>query len=139
MSTQEESSFHQPPPPSDRNFGWVFTCVLTLYAILPLRHHQPVRLWAAALATIFLLFTLIFPSLLHPLNQIWSKVGLLLGKIVNPIVMGILFFLIVTPMGLFLRLMGKDLLRLSWDGKLDTYWIERRPPGPDPQNMTNQF
>jgi len=73
------------------------------------------------------------------LNQGWIKLGLLLGRIVNPIVMGLLFFVVVIPTGLIFRLLGKDSLRLSLDATAGSYWIERRPPGPSPQTMANQF
>jgi hypothetical protein len=96
--------------------------------------------WPALIASLpFLMLALVAPKLLAPLNKLWMKLGLLLGKIVNPIVMGLLFFLTITPIGLLMRWMGKDQLRRGFDKRSASYWIERRPPGPPPESMKNQF
>jgi hypothetical protein len=76
---------------------------------------------------------------LNPLNRLWLKFGLLLYKIVNPIVLGLLFFATIAPIGLIMRLTGKDFLRLKLDREAKSYWIERAPPGPSPQSMRNQY
>jgi hypothetical protein len=97
------------------------------------------RWWSLAAAVAFLLSALLFPRVLRRLNWLWLKVGLVLHAIVNPVVMGLLFYLTVTPIGLLFRWLGKDPLRLHFDTTADTYWIERRPPGPTPDTMRRQF
>jgi hypothetical protein len=82
---------------------------------------------------------LVYPRLLAPLNKLWLKFGLLLYKVMNPLVLGLLFFVTITPIGIVMRLFGKDFLRLRLDRSAKSYWIERTPPGPPPQSMKNQF
>src|SRR6201995_2110056 len=94
--------------------------------------------WRRGVASLFLAAALVRASLLHPLNQLWMKLGLLLHRIVNPIVMGLLFFGTIWPTGLVMRLRGRDLLRLKRDPAPSSYWIAR-PPGPEPQTMKDQF
>jgi hypothetical protein len=86
-----------------------------------------------------LAITVTRPSLLHFGNLAWGRLGLLMGAVVNPIVMAVLFFGVVTPMALLMRWMSKDVLRLRWDAQARTYWLPREPPGPDPETMINQF
>jgi hypothetical protein len=124
---------------SDRSFGWVFTVFFALYACLPLRHGGTVRFWAVAASGVFLLTTLVRPSLLHFANLLWGNVGRLLGRVVNPVVTALLFYVVVTPTGLLMRMTGKDVLRLRWAPEDKSYWIDRQPPGPDPRTMSNQF
>jgi hypothetical protein len=125
--------------PSDRSFGRVFTIFFCLVGAWPLLHRAPVRWWAFATAGVFALLTLIRPSLLHPANRLWNRFGLLLSKVTNPILTGLLFFFVITPIGLLMRITGKDLLRLRRDPSSSTYWIERHPPGPTPESMPQQF
>ena len=140
MNTHEElSRKHAVKGSSDRAFGLVFAVFFAFVGLAPLWKHHPLRSWALVLAGLFLAIGLVRPGLLHPLNQAWIRLGLLLGKVVNPIVMGLLFFLVVAPTALIFRLLGKDPLRLSLDAGASSYWIERRPPGPAPQTMSNQF
>jgi hypothetical protein len=140
MNTHEElTRKHAVRGSSDRAFGMVFSVFFALAGLAPLLKHRPMRPWALVLAGLFLLVTALRPAWLHPLNQAWIKLGLLLGRIVNPIVMGLLFFVVVAPTALILRLLGKDPLRLSLDASTRSYWIDRRPPGPSPQTMSNQF
>ncbi len=87
----------------------------------------------------FLILAYTFPRILNPLNRLWLKFGLLLYKVVNPIVLGLLFFVTIAPIGLVMRMFGKDFLRLKLDRDAKSYWIERAPPGPPPQSMKNQF
>jgi len=124
---------------SDRAFGLVFAAFFALVALGPLvRHHQP-RLWALLPAAIFLLASLALPATLAPLNALWAKFGALLQKIVNPIVMGVLFFATITPIAFIMRRLKKDPLQLAWQADARTYWIARTPPGPAPQTMKDQF
>ena len=113
--------------------------VLALYALAPLLHDNPVRWWALAAAAVFCGLALLLSRALAPLNRLWSRFGLLLSKIVSPIVLALLYFLTVVPVGLLMRLSGKDPLRLRFDPKAESYWIPRTPPGPAPDSMKNQF
>ena len=124
---------------SDRSFGLVFTGLFLVIGLAPLLHGRGVRYWAVAVAAAFLAVALARPSLLHPMNRLWTAFGLLLHKIVNPIVMGMLFFVVLTPFGTALRLLGKDPLRRHFDRSAGSYWIPRTPPGPLPQSMKHQF
>jgi hypothetical protein len=126
------------PGPSDRNFGFVFTAAFLFFGLWPLRHGNPIRLWCLALSAAVLLVTLIRPTLLHVPNRIWTRLGILLGKVMNPIVTGLLFYLVFTPGAVVLRWMGKDLLCLANDPAAKTYWIPRNA-AEETSDMTNQF
>jgi hypothetical protein len=138
--THESFSRDRPAVPgSDRSFGLVMAGALTLISAVNYwrgGHWWP---WAVGLAALFLAAAGLSPALLHPLNRIWFKFGLLLHKIVSPVVMGLLFFVTVTPIGILLRAGRKDMLRLKRDAKCDSYWIVRQPPGPAPESMKDQF
>ena len=139
MAHENLSREHAVEGSSDRSFGIVFTVVFLVIAGWPLLSGNPPRWWAAGIAAAFLALALVRPALLAGLNRQWMKLGLLLGRIVSPIALGILFFGIVTPLGVVMRLAGKDPLRLRRDGGARSYWIARQPPGPPPDSMTNQF
>lgn len=125
--------------PSDRSFGLVFAGVFAIVALWPLLHGGRVRLWAAALSGAFLLTALMAPAVLHPLNRLWMRAGLLISKVTNPIITGLMFYLLFTPTAVLFRWLGKDLLRLKVDPEAETYWIPRQPPGPAPETMRHQF
>lgn len=141
MSTHERIERHEEVVgSSDRSFGFVFAGVFTIITL--------VKLWRGwtdwgylwlSLAVAFALAAAAVPSVLAPLNRIWLKIGLALHKVMTPLIMGLLFFLVVTPIGLFMRATGKDLLRLERPKGLKSYWIDRTPPGPAPDTMKNQF
>ena len=97
------------------------------------------KVGALAVAGAFLLVALLLPAFLRPLNKAWTLLGLLLGRIVNPVVTAILFYFVFTPAGLVSRLLGKDPLLLKFAPRADTYWIARQPPGPRPETMSQQF
>ncbi len=124
---------------SDRSFGFVFAAVFALIGLYNLWHSGRAWPWLALVAAAFLAVALIRPALLAPLNKLWMKLGLLLGAIVNPLVLGLLFFLVFTPMALIARLVGKDFLRLKRRPEAKSYWILREPPGPEPVSMKDQF
>ena len=124
--------------PSDRNFGLVFTLAFLVFGLLPLRHGRPVRLWCLGVAVAIGIVTLVRPALLHWANRIWNRLGILLGKVVTPIVTGLLFYVVFTPGAVVLRWLGKDPLRLKRDVEGKTYWLERSSAD-DLSNMTNQF
>lgn len=124
---------------SDRSFGLWFAGIFLAIALFIWYKSGNLKIWLLVLSAVFGLLGATQPSLLAPFNRVWTKLGLLMGKIVSPIVMGVLFFLMVTPMGLFMRLAGKDLLRLKFQPGDKSYWIPRDPPGPDPQTLSKQF
>ena len=124
---------------SDRSFGVVFAVVFLVIAGWPLWYGEAPRWWAAGVAAVFVLIAMLRPALLAGLNRQWMKLGVLLGKVVSPIALGLLFYGVITPIGAVLRLAGKDPLRLKFDRGADSYWIRREPPGPPPDSMTNQF
>ena len=124
---------------SDRSFGFVFAVVFLIIAAWPLLAGHGVRWWAVAVAAAFVAIALAIPALLAVPNRLWMKFGLLLGKIVSPIALGILFYGAITPLGMVMRWLGKDPLRLKLDAQAKSYWIDREPPGPPPASMTNQF
>jgi hypothetical protein len=139
MAHEDLSRHQQVEGSSDRSFGLVFAAVFLLIACWPLLYRETPRWWAVAIAVVFALIAIWNPSLLAGLNRQWIKLGLLLGKIVSPIALGILFYGVVAPIGLIVRLTGKDPLRLKLDSGASSYWIPRKPPGPPPDSMTNQF
>jgi hypothetical protein len=124
---------------SDRHFGLLVGGALIVIGLWPLWHHLGVRWWALAIGLTFGLIALMAASLLAPLKRVWMKFGWLLGRVVSPIVMGALLYLVITPVGLLQRLFGRDPLHLKWDPKAATYWQFRQPPGPEPDSMINQF
>ena len=109
---------------SNKNFGIVFFIVFILIAVWPLIDGQSLRVWSLIVSLIFLVLGLLNSKLLNPLNLAWVKFGKILGKVVAPIVLGVIYFIIVTPIGLFLRLTGKDLLQTKFS-KNNSYWIKR--------------
>ena len=124
---------------SDRSFGLVFTAFFALVALWPVFHGKPLRWWALSLSAGFLVVALARPSLLHGLNVLWMRLAVLMSKVVNPIITGIMFYLVFTPVAILLRWRGKDPLRLHYDSQAPTYWLSRKPPGPAPETMSNQF
>ena len=124
---------------SNRAFGIVFTVVFTAIGLFPLVNSGALRWWAIGIAALFLLAAFAYPKSLSPLNRLWTRFGLLLHRVVNPLVMGLLFFLVVTPIALLMRIFGKRPLQLKTDPDAQTYWIPRDPPGPEPESMKLQF
>ena len=120
---------------SNRSFGIVFFTVFLIISLYPLINHGDVRIWSLVISLIFLILGFINSRALTPLNKLWFKFGILLGRFVSPIVMGLVFFLVVTPTGMIMRLFKKDLLKLK-KNNLNTYWINRTNYKSD---MKNQF
>ena len=113
---------------SNRNFGIVFFIVFLAVSLWPLTYGDPIRIWSTIISLVFLILGLMNSKLLTPLNKLWFKFGMILGAIISPIIMAAIFFLVVTPIGIFMRLMSKDLLRKKYDKKKETYWIKRDKP-----------
>ena len=127
-------------PPSIKNFGITFAIVFAVIGLWPLvfRGEHP-RYWAAALAIAFVGAAYLAHGILKPLNQLWFRLGMLLHRIVNPVVLGIMFLVFITPIALALRLLGKKLIPLAFESNTASYWINRDPPGPAPDSLRNQF
>jgi len=124
---------------SNRSFGIVFTVVFAIVGVWPLISGGELRQWSAIVAGVLLIVSFVRPVWLAPANRFWMRFGLLLHKITNPIIMGLVFYLAVTPTALIMRLLGKDPLTRKIDPEAESYWIDRKPPGPAPNTMTNQF
>ncbi len=124
---------------SNRSFGLVFAVVFFLIGLFPLLGSGSVRLWSLGLGAAFLIVSLLRPQVLQPLNKLWTRFGLLLNKIVSPVMLAALFFLVVTPTGLLMRLFSGNPLKPCFDRKAESYWVKRDPPGPKPESMSNQF
>ena len=120
---------------SNRNFGIVFFIVFLLISLYPLTNNKSIIIWSLIVSLIFLVFGVLNSNLLSPLNKMWFKFGILLGRIISPIIMGIIFFFVVTPTGLIMRLLGKDILNLKYNNN-ESYWIEKIGPK---SKMKNQF
>ena len=120
---------------SNRSFGIVFFVVFLIIATYPLINGDELRLWSLIISIIFLFLGLVNSKILNPLNKLWFKFGIFLGKIISPLVMGIIFFLVVTPIGLLMRLLNKDLLNLRFNNN-NSYWIEKTELK---SKMKNQF
>ena len=120
---------------SNRSFGVVFFVVFLIIATYPLINGDELRLWSLIISIIFLFLGLVNSKILNPLNKLWFKFGIFLGKIISPLVMGIIFFLVVTPIGILMKLLNKDLLNLRFNNNR-SYWIEKTEPK---SKMKNQF
>lgn len=124
---------------SNRSFGLVFAGVFALIAFWPVLGGGPVRLWALIIAAVFLAVSFLAPDVLRPLNRLWFLFGMLLSKIVSPIVMGIIFFVTVTPIGLIRRMRHPDPLNQAFDPAAESYWIDRDKAELAPTSMRKQF
>ena len=120
---------------SNRSFGIVFFVLFLLIALYPLTYSGEMRIWSAIISLIFLVLGLLNSKILAPLNKLWFKFGIFLGKIVSPLVMGVIFFLVLTPIAFLMRLLNKDLLNLKFNNE-NTYWIKKTEPK---SKMKNQF
>ena len=130
MVTQKEKL------PSNRNFGLVFFVFFLIIGLWPLLETNEIRYWSIFFSIIFFLLGITNSKLLNPLNKIWFNFGILLGKVISPLIMGIIFFLVVTPIGVIMRVIGKDILSLKYNKKNKSYWIEKNGPK---SKMKNQF
>lgn len=124
---------------SERSFGLVFAAFCALVGAIRLWNEHGGIIWWLGAAAVFLILGLFWTAPLKPLNRLWFKLAMLLYKVVNPVVMGLLFFTTVTPIALLLRALGKDIIKLRREPEASTYWIHREPPGPLPETMTKQF
>ena len=120
---------------SNKSFGIVFFIVFLIISLYPLLNNENIRIWSLIISATFLILGIMNSNFLSPLNKIWFKFGMLLGSIISPLVMSLIFFLIVTPTGLLMRIFKKDLLNLKYNNK-KSYWIEKNGPK---SKMKNQF
>ena len=121
---------------SNRSFGFLFFIVFLAISLWPLKSQEDLRLWAFILALIFFVLGILNSKFLTPLNKLWMKFGIFLGSIISPFVMGVVFFMVVTPIGLIMRFLGKDLLRIKKSKFVSTYWISREKQN---NTMKRQF
>ena len=120
---------------SNKSFGIVFFTVFLIIAIWPLLNGYEIRYWSLIISIVFLLLGILNSKILTPLNKIWFKIGILLGNVISPIVMSIIFFLVVTPTSFIMKILGKDLLNLKKNTK-NSYWIKKQNQN---SRMKNQF
>ena len=124
---------------SERGLGLVFAIVFAIIALWPVIWGGGLRLWAIAIAAVFLILAFLWPAILRPLNIAWFRFGMLLGAVMTPLVMALLYAVAFVPTGWLMRLFGKDPLRLKRDSAAASYWIVREEPGPAPGTMKRQF
>jgi hypothetical protein len=124
---------------SHRAFGWVMAAVAALIAAWAWHFGKSWFGWPLAIGAAFAACATLRPALLAPLNRLWMSLGHLLGRIVSPIVMGLIYFGVVTPIAIIARWRGVDPMRRRFDPAATSYWIERQPPGPDPATMERQW
>lgn len=141
MTSSHHESLDRDPAPqaSARAFAWTMAAVFAIVALWPLIGGGAVRTWSAGLAGAFALLALVRPALLAPLNRAWLALGQALHAVMSPLIMGLVYAVAVIPTGLYLKLAGKDPLRLKYDPAAPSYWIARTPPGPPRGSFTTQF
>jgi hypothetical protein len=141
MATVLEPSVARGPAPesSDRSFGFVFAGVFALIGCWPVVRLLPPRWWMLGIAVAFALVALVWPQILHPFSRAWLALGRLLHRVVSPLLMGVIFFVVVTPIAWVMRLRGKDVLSLARRTDLLSYWITREPQAPASETMKRQF
>ena len=139
-ATHEDfSRVHDVKTSSNRNFGWVFTALFLVIALWPLVSGHPPRWGALIVAALFVLVTVFAPALLALPKRLWQRFSMLLSRILNPIVLAFLFYVVVTPLGALMRMFGQDSMRPRGSSEGRSYWIKRDPPGPKPDSLNNQF
>ena len=121
---------------SNKSFGIVFFVIFIIVALWPLLKDENIRVWSLIVSIIFLTLGLLNSKILTPLNKLWMRLGILLGAIVSPIVMGVVYFGVITPIGLIMKLFGKDVLNLKIDTNKNTYWTSKKKI---PSKMKDQF
>lgn len=135
---EDLSRTHAVKGSTNRGFGWVFTVAFLVIGLWPLVRGGSIRWRALVVSAVFLVLTLAAPALLALPKRLWLRVGGVLHRVVSPVVMGFLFYVVVTPMGVLMRIFGKDSLRRR-RGEARSYWVKRDPPGPKPESLSHQF
>jgi hypothetical protein len=126
-------------PGSERSFAIVMALALAVIGSINFWHNGRIWPWLGVIIILLVIAGFFAPALLRPVNRLWFQFGLLLHAVVNPLVMGLVFFGAVLPTGFVMRALGKDPLRLKIEGNRESYWVKRRPPGPAPETMKDQF
>ena len=142
MTQGFHEDFHRPEKvkgSSDRTFGIIFAAFFLIVGLWPLLDGEGPRIWSLAVAALFLVTAFIAPAYLAPLNRLWTRFGDLLHRVVNPVVLGLMFLVAITPVALVMRALGKDPLNRRADPSADTYWVKREQAGPPAESMRNQF
>ena len=121
--------------PSNKNFGIVFFIVFLIIALWPLLYEKEIRYWSIVLSIIFFILGILNAKILTPLNKVWFKFGVLLGAIISPVVLSLIFYLIITPITFILRIFGKDVLSLKYKNS-NSYWLKKETKK---SSMKNQF
>jgi hypothetical protein len=124
---------------SNRSFGFVMAAAAVAFGLFPLVAGGSPHWWLLCLGGLFLLAAFAKPALLGPLNFLWTRFGLLLSRITNPLILGLMYYLVMTPVALVMKLVGHDPLQRKFDPDKETYWQEKQPVGPAPESMRNQF
>ncbi|MBC8165227.1 MAG: hypothetical protein H7Y20_05050 [Bryobacteraceae bacterium] len=124
---------------SNRSFGFVFAIAFSIIALVPVWRGGGIRWWSVAIAVTAGVLAIVRPDYLAPFNRVWTQLGVLLGRVMTPIVTAILFFVVITPIGLAMRLFSRNPMRPEFDRNAPTYWIPREPPGPARGSMIKQF
>lgn len=127
------------PLPSNRKFGLTFSGLFFFLGLAGWFVFGKFVLWPLLSGAILLIISIVLPQILGLPNKIWMKFGDLLHRLVSPIILGIMFFLLITPLGLLMKALGKRPIPLQFDRDIESYWIARTPPGPTPDSMRNQF
>ena len=125
--------------PSNRSFGTLFVVIFALASAFGWWHGSSWHFWTAGVSAALLVITAFLPGILAPFNRMWMKLAEVLHKVVSPVVLGAMFFAVITPVGIFMRLIGRDALKRKFDPSLESYWIVRQPAGPQPEDLPNQF
>lgn len=139
MYRTNQKSTHSKKTSTDRAFGFIFAVILGVIGCWPLLNDLPAHSWAILFSIIFTFFAIFSPAKLSSLNQLWTKFGLFLHKITNPLVLGFIFVFTIIPIGFVMRLCGKDFLNLKRKNKPSSYWVERNPRGPSSDSLRRQF
>ena len=129
----------EPGSSSERGFGLIVAAAAAIIGLWPLLRGDQPRWWLMGAALVLLVISMLAAWVLRPLNRFWSWFGLLLNRVISPVILGIIFYGVLTPIGLILRVRGRDILRLRFDRTAASYWIAREPPGPRPNTMSRQF
>ncbi|MEM7360356.1 MAG: SxtJ family membrane protein [Pseudomonadota bacterium] len=124
---------------SNRTFGLIFAFIFAVIAAFPLLWGNGIRMWAAYIAGGFTAVSLLVPVLLTPLNKLWAKFGMMMHKITNPLLMGLVFYITVLPTGIIMKLLGKDPMRRKKEPEADSYWIKREDGALKPESFDQQF
>jgi hypothetical protein len=129
----------RPTLPSNRSFGWTFTGIFVIAGVYGLWKGAATLPWLLPLAAVTALVTLTRDAWLTPINRAWMKLGELMGRVVSPVVLGVIFFAIFTPVGFVMRLCGRDSMYRKFDAAAPSYWVKRDPPGPADDSYRNMF